>query len=125
MTTWIVRVITNALALAFAAWLFTGISVNGHSQGDRILTVVVVALIFGIINEFVRPIVAILSLPLYLLTLGLFFFVVNALMLLLTSWIAGQLSIGFHVDGFWTAVLGSIVITVVSWLIGLVSPRTN
>lgn len=125
MTTWTVRVVTNALALALAAWLFTGITVSGSSEGYRILTVVVVALIFGLINEFIRPIVAFLSLPLYLLTLGLFFFVVNALMLLLTSWVAGKLSVGFHVDGFWTAVFGSIVITIVSWLIGLVLPRTD
>lgn len=61
-----------------------------------------------------------MSLPLYLLTLGLMYFVVNALMLELTSWLAGQLSVGFHVEGFWTAIGGSIVISVVSWLVGWV-----
>jgi putative membrane protein len=120
--TWLIRIVTNACGLAAAAWLFSGIRVTGHVQSHRILTLVVVALIFGLVNEFIRPIVAFLSFPLYLLTLGLMFFVVNALMLMLTSWVADQLSVGFHVRGFWTAVFGSIVISLVSWLVGLVLP---
>jgi putative membrane protein len=122
MTNWILRVVANACGLAVAAWLFIGISINGATVGDRILILVVVALIFGVVNEFVRPIVAFLSFPLYLLTLGLMFFVVNALMLLLTSWVAGQLTLGFHIDGFLTAVFGSIVISIVSWAVGLILP---
>ncbi len=122
MTSWIIRVLVNACALAVAAWLFSGITVNGATEGDRILTLVVVALIFGVVDEFVRPVVALLSLPLYLLTLGLFFFVVNALMLWLTSWLSGLVGLGFHVDGFWTAVFGAIVVSFVSWVIGLAVP---
>jgi putative membrane protein len=122
MMTWLVRSVANACGLAAAAWLFTGIWISGQDELDRIIVLVVVALLFGIVNEFVRPIVAFLSFPLYLLTLGLMFFVVNALMLLLTGWLAKQLDIGFHVSGFWTAVFGSIVISVVSWLVGLVLP---
>ncbi len=122
MTYWIARVIANACALIVAAWLFTGITVNASTETKRILTVLLVALIFGLVNEFVRPIVAFFSLPLYLLTLGLFFFVVNALMLWLTSWLAGLLNLGFHVDGFWTAVFGAIVISIVSGLVGLALP---
>ncbi|MDX6297927.1 MAG: putative rane protein [Nocardioidaceae bacterium] len=125
MTSWIVRVIVNACALAVAAWLFTGISVNGASERNRVLTLVLVALIFGLVNEFVRPVVALLSLPLYLLTLGLFYFVVNALMLWLTSWLADLVGLGFRVRGFWTAVFGAIVITIVSWIIGLVLPSAG
>ena len=79
-----------------------------------------VAAIFGLVNSFVRPVVRLLSLPLYLLTLGLFFLVVNTLMLLLTAWIAEQGGIDFHVDGFWTAMVGAVVISVTSWLLGLV-----
>jgi putative membrane protein len=109
-------------SLAAAAWVFAGITVTGDTQQDRTVTLLVVAAIFGLVNSFVRPVVAILSLPLYLLTLGLFFFVVNALMLLLTSWIADQGGVSFHVDGFWTAMWGAIVISVVSWLLGLVLP---
>jgi putative membrane protein len=122
MSQWIVRVIANACALAVAAWLFTGIAFNSHTQGKRFLTLLVVALIFGLVNEFVRPIVSFFSIPLYLLTLGLFFFVVNALMLWLTSWFSGVVGLNFHVHGFWTAVFGAIVISIVSWAVGFALP---
>lgn len=122
MTSWVVRVIINACALAVAAWLFDGIAVNGASERNRVLTLLLVALIFGLVNEFVRPAVALLSLPLYLLTLGLFFFIVNALMLWLTSWLAGVVGLGFAVRGFWTAVFGAIVISIVGWVMGMVLP---
>ncbi|HET7172820.1 MAG TPA: phage holin family protein [Nocardioidaceae bacterium] len=129
MKTWAIRVVVNACALAVAAWLLVGITV-GQSRfhpdatplGNRILTLLVVALVFGLVNEFIRPIVKFLSLPLYLLTLGLMFFVVNALMLLLTSWVCSQLGVAFHVDGFLTALLGAIVVTVVSWFVGMLLP---
>ena len=75
--------------------------------------------IFGVVNAIVRPIVTLLSIPFIILTLGLLLFVINALMLLLTSWLSGQLGLHFHVDGFWTAVLGSIIISVATWLIEL------
>ena len=74
-------------------------------------------------NAIVTPIVMLLSLPFIILTLGLMIFVVNALMLMLTSWISEQIGLDFHVDGFWTAVWGSIVISIVSWLIGRVLVR--
>jgi putative membrane protein len=122
---WIVRTLANAFGLAVAAWLFDGIRLTGSSDRDKALTLIVVALVFGIVNEFVRPIVAFFSIPLYLLTLGLFFFVVNALMLLLTSWVADKLDIGFHVRGFWTAVFGAVVISLISWWIGLLFPRSQ
>jgi putative membrane protein len=126
MTTWLVRIVANACGLAAAAWLLAGIHVTGDTDTDRLISLVVVALIFGLVNEIVRPIVAFLSFPLYVVTLGLMFFVVNALMLLLTSWIANQFtksfSFGFHVDGFWTAVVGSVVISAVSWLVAVVLP---
>lgn len=122
MTTWVVRLVTNACALAVAAWIFGGIVVFGPTLGHRALTLIVVALIFGIVNAFVRPVVAFFSFPFYLLTLGLMYFVVNALMLLLTSWLSGLFGLGFHVDGFWTALLGALVISVVGWLIGRALP---
>lgn len=125
MKNWALRVVSNACALAVAAWLFTGIVVDGTTRTDRFLTLLVVALIFGVVNEIVRPVVAFLSLPLYLLTLGLFYFVVNALMLWLTSALSDALDIGFRVDGFWTAVFGAIVITAVGWVIGLAFPSAK
>jgi putative membrane protein len=120
MTTWLLRILTNAGALAVATWLFAGITITETSASSRVLTLVTVALLFGVVNTFVRPVVAFLSLPLYLLTLGLMFFVVNAFMLGLTSWLCGALGIGFHVNGFWTLMGGSIVISIVSWLLGRV-----
>ena len=126
MTAWLVRIVANACGLAAAAWLLAGIHVTGDTDTDRLISLVVVALIFGLVNEIVRPIVAFLSFPLYVVTLGLLFFIVNALMLLLTSWIANQFtksfSFGFDVDGFWTAVIGSVVISAVSWLVAVVLP---
>lgn len=122
MTTWLVRIATNACGLAVAAWIFAGIALTGDSASDRTLTLVFVALVFGVVNTFIRPVVAFLALPLYLLTLGLMYFVVNALMLELTSWLAGQVGVGFHVEGFWTAIGGSTVISIVGWLVGRVLP---
>ncbi len=123
MRSWLVRIVSNALAVTAAAWIFDDITVTGSSDGARVLTLIFVALLFGIVNVFVRPVVAFLSFPLYLLTLGLMYFVVNALMLLLTSWVAGTLDVGFHVDGFWSAVGGAIVISFVSWFVGRALPE--
>jgi putative membrane protein len=81
-----------------------------------------VAIIFGLVNAIVRPILRLLTLPLVVLTLGLFLLVLNALMLLLTEWIANQFDLAFHVDGFWSALLGALIITVVSFLINIVLP---
>ena len=122
MRYWLIRILTDACALAAAAWLLDGIWISGSTDREQAITLVVVALLFGVVNEFIRPIVAFVSIPLYLLTLGLMFFVVNALMLMLTSWIADQLDVGFHVDGFWTAVWGAIIISIVSWVVGQVLP---
>jgi putative membrane protein len=110
----IIWVVVNALALGVAVWLFDGITLSGDSDTNRLLQLLVVGAIFGLITAFVRPIVNLISLPLIVLTLGLMLLVVNALMLLLTSAISGGLDLGFHVDGFWTALWGSIVISLAS-----------
>ena len=80
------------------------------------------AVIFGLVNAFVRPIVRLISIPLFILTLGLFTFVVNALMLLLTAWIGDLFDLAFEVDGFWSALLGALVISVVTFLINVLLP---
>ena len=118
----LIRVIVDALALAVAAWLIDDIKVTEQAREDQAIALVVVALIFGVINAFVKPILKLFSLPFIILTLGLFLLVINAALLLLTSWIAGEIGLGFEVDGFWTAVLGSIVITIVSWVLEAVLP---
>lgn len=116
----LIWVTVNALALAAATWLLEDISVTGDNKA---LTMIGVALIFGVVNAVVAPIVKLFSLPFILLTLGLLLFVINALMLLLTEWLANQFGLNFHVDGFWTAVLGSIIITIATWVLEIVLPE--
>ena len=118
----VIWVVVNALALAAATWLLDDITISGSTATDKALTLLLVALVFGVINAIVRPIVTLLSLPFIILTLGLLIFVINALMLMLTSWLAGKLDLGFHVEGFWTAVLGAIVVAVATWVLELLLP---
>jgi putative membrane protein len=118
----LVWVVVNAAALAVAAALLDGITLTGATDGDRVVTLVLVALVFGVVNAVVRPVVKLLSLPFILLTLGLLIFVINALMLLLTSWLSGQLGLGFHVDGFFTAIVGAVIVMVATWVLELVLP---
>ena len=115
--------VVNALALGAATWLLDGITLDGTTDTDKLVTLLVVGAIFGVITSFVRPIVRLLSLPFIILTLGLVLFVINAFMLLLTSWIADQLDLGFHVDGFWTALWGSIVISICSVVLEALFPQ--
>src|SRR5215813_852144 len=107
----LVRLVINAVALLVAAWFVPGIYLNAVTRGqvtaNELVTLVIVALIFGVINAIIRPIVLLFTLPINILTLGLFTFVVNALMLLLTSWIAEGMALGFRVTGFWAALLGA------------------
>ncbi|WAZ22817.1 phage holin family protein [Streptomyces cinnabarinus] len=122
MKNFVVKTIANAGALAVAVWLLDKITLTGDSTGKKVGTLLLVALIFGLVNVLVKPIVSLLSLPLLILTLGLFTLVVNALMLLLTSWLADKFDLSFHVDGFWTAVLGALIISIVSWALNVVLP---
>jgi putative membrane protein len=117
----LVWLVTNTVAIAVTAWMLPGISFDGVDQplGEEVQskfwTVLLVGAIFGVVSSIVEPVVTLLSLPLIVLTLGLFLLVINAAMLMLTGWIAEQLELGFRVDGFWTAVLGGVVMTIVSW----------
>ncbi|MFF8384092.1 phage holin family protein [Streptomyces kanasensis] len=122
MMNFVVKTLANAGALAVAIWLLDDITLTGDSTGRKALTLVLVALVFGVVNILVKPLVKLLTLPLFVLTLGLFTLIVNALMLLLTSWLADKLDLSFHVEGFWTAVLGGLIISVVSWALNVVLP---
>jgi putative membrane protein len=116
----LLRLLINALALLVAAWLLPGIHLGAagrHPTTNDWVTLLVVALIFGLVNAVIRPLVILLSLPLEILTLGLFTFVINALMLLLTSWIVQGMGFGFRVDGFLTALLGALVVSVISFFL--------
>ncbi|AQP47594.1 hypothetical protein BW730_08900 [Tessaracoccus aquimaris] len=114
----LMRLIVTALATAAAVWLVPGISLTASDTTDKVVTLLIVALIFGAVNAVIKPIVSVMSTCLIVLTLGLFMLVVNALMLMLTSWIGTQFGIGFHVDGFWSALFGSIIISVVGAILG-------
>jgi len=113
----IIRWLITALALVVAAAIVPGIEIQ---EQNAWVTVLVMAAVFGLVNAFVRPILTLLSCPLILLTLGLFLLVINAVALMLASWIAvnwfGQ---GFYVNGFWPALLGSIVVSVISFVASL------
>jgi putative membrane protein len=121
----VIWVVVNAAALGIATWLFEGISLTGDNDTEKLVKLLVVGAIFGLITAFVRPIVNLISLPLIVLTLGLMLLVVNALMLMLTSAISGALNLGFHVDGFWTALGGSIVISLASIVLESVFRRMD
>lgn len=116
----IVWLLSYAAALAAAAWLLDGIAFEGATWQDKLLPLGLVALIFGVVTRYVGTVVKILSIPFIILTIGLFLLVINALLLMFTGWIADQFDIGFHVDGFWTAILGSIVISLVGGFMNLV-----
>ena len=122
MKNFVVKTIANAGALAVAVWLLDKITLTGDSTARKNGTLIAVALVFGLVNFLVKPVVKVLTLPLFLLTLGLITLVVNALMLLLTSWVCGKLEVSFHVEGFWTAVLGGLVVSVASWALHMVLP---
>lgn len=121
----LIWIVVNALALAAAAALLDGIELTGDTTQDQVVTLVVVALIFGVINTVVAPVLKLLSLPFIILTLGLLLLVINALMLLLTGWVSEQFGLDFSVEGFWTAVLGAIIVTVVTWALEMVLPTTD
>ncbi|AJC57203.1 phage holin family protein [Streptomyces sp. 769] len=122
MKHFVVKTLANAAALAVAIWLLKGITLTGENTGRKVFTLVLVALIFGLVNFLVKPVVKVLSFPLFILTLGLITLVVNALMLLLTSWLAGKADLAFHVDGFWTALLGGVIVSIVSWAMHVILP---
>ncbi len=124
MTSFLIRLIVNGFALWVATRIVDGVTISSDSTSSEILTLLVVALIFGVVNALIKPVVQLLSLPLLVLTLGLFTLIVNALMFWLTSWIADVLDVPFHVEGFfWEAVLGALVVSFVSWILNLLLPN--
>ncbi|MFC8717923.1 phage holin family protein [Kitasatospora sp. NPDC057198] len=121
MKNFVIKTLINAAAIWVAAWIVTGITLTGDNDDwqHKTFTVIGVALVFGVINFLIKPVVKLFSLPLFILTLGLITFVINALMLWLTSWASDKLDLDFHVEGFWSALLGALIISVVSWGLNL------
>lgn len=117
----------NAVALWVTGALVAGIEFARDTRWTgTLVTVVLVALVFGLVNAAIKPVVRFFATPLIWLTLGLFTVVVNALMLELTSWVSGQVGLGFHVASFfWDAVLGALIVSVVSILLNVVVPDND
>lgn len=119
----LIRLAISAVALWIATLVIDGIAVSTDSTLEKIGTLLLVAAIFGVVNGVLRPIIKVVGCAFYVLTLGLIALVVNGALLLLTSWIADQLDLPFHVDDFWpSAVLGALVVGVISWLLNMVVP---
>jgi putative membrane protein len=118
----LIRTLVTAVAFWIAELLVDGIEVTTKNTWEGILTLLAVAVIFGVVNAVLKPLIKLFGCCLYIITLGLIAFVVNALLLLLVSWLADQLNLPFHVDGFWAAFWGAIIIGVVSWAINLAIP---
>ncbi|MFD0518831.1 phage holin family protein [Paractinoplanes durhamensis] len=119
----LIRLVITAVSLWISTLVISGIELDTDSLSKKIVTLLVVAAIFGIVNAVLRPIIKVIGCGLYVLTLGLIAVVVNGLLFLLTSWIAGELDLPFHVADFWpSAVLGALLVGVVSWLLNMLVP---
>jgi putative membrane protein len=116
----ILSVVVSAAALAVATWAVPGIQLLAGSDWSKAGTLLGVAAIFGVINAILKPLIKVIGCAFYVLTLGLAALVVNGLLLWLTSVIAGDLTLPFHVTGFWPAFWGAIIVGLVSWLLHLV-----
>ena len=119
----IIRLVITAVSLWIATLVINGISLTTSSVPGKVGTLLAVAVIFGIVNAILRPIIKVIGCGLYVLTLGLISVVVNGLLFMLTSWIAGKFDLPFHVDHFWpSAILGALLVGIVSWLLNMLVP---
>jgi putative membrane protein len=119
----IIRLAIIAVSLWIATLVIDGIRLTTESVSGKVGTLLAVAVIFGLVNAVLRPIIKVIGCGLYVLTLGLIAIVVNGLLFMLTSWIAGQFDLPFHVDDFWpSAVLGALLVGAVSWLLNMLVP---
>jgi putative membrane protein len=120
MPKFFVRWVVSSAAIAIVAWLLPGIRAGTGTTGT--ITVVVAAAVLGLLNTFVKPLLKVLSCPLILLTLGLFLFVINAALLKAAAAVSGAIGYPLEVDGWGSALLGSILISIVTWMLSLFVP---
>ena len=118
----LLRVIVNAVALWLTTFIVSGVTVRPYSETDTstVLSYLLVAVIFGVVNAIIGTAIRIVAFPLYILTLGLLALVVNALLLLIVSGISDAMGFGLHVTDFWAGVFGAVVLGIITWLIGLI-----
>lgn len=120
---YLIRLVISAVALWITTLIISGVHLTTDSTWKKAVTVLVVAIIFGVINAVLSPIIKTIGCAFYVLTLGLISIVVNGLLFLLTSWISDQAGIPFHIDNFWpSAVLGALIVGIVSWLLEFIVP---
>jgi putative membrane protein len=115
----LIRLLVSAASLGVATWVVSGITLGTGPVWKKACTLIVVALIFGIINAVLKPLIKVFGCAFYVLTLGLIALVVNGLLLWLTSVVAGHLNLPFHVNGFWAGFWGAIITGLVSWVLNL------
>ncbi|KQO81076.1 MULTISPECIES: phage holin family protein [unclassified Frigoribacterium] len=123
MTRFIVRLLINAVALWLTTLIVSGVAVDPYGPGgttETVLTYLLVAFIFGVVNGIVGTAIRVVAFPLYILTLGLVSLIVNGLLLGIVAWISGRIGFGLEIDGFWWGVLGALVLAILAWLIGIV-----
>ena len=116
----LIKLVITAVALWVATLLISGIQLHAHTTAGKVITLIVVALIFGVINAVLKPIVKTVGCLAYAVTFGLISIVVNGLLFWLTSWVAGKLSVPFHITGFVPAVLGALIVGIVGWVLSLI-----
>lgn len=115
----LLRLAAASAAVWIATLILPGIQVTAETTAGKVGTYIAIAVLFGVVNAVIRPIIKMVGCSIYVVTLGLVSFIVNGLLLLLTSWFASLLDLPFHVDGFWSGVLGAIVIGLVGWLLNM------
>lgn len=118
----LIRWVINAVALWITTLIVSGIEVTAATTVRSILTLIVVALIFGLVNAILKPVIHLFGCVFYVITLGLFALLVNALLFLLVDWLAGVFKLPFEINGFWPAFWGAIVMGIVSWALSLLVP---
>ena len=118
----LLRLIINAFALWLTTLIVSGVTVKPYAPGTTalVLTYLLIALIFGVVNAIIGTVIRIVAIPLYILTLGLISLLVNAFLLFIVSWISDALGFGLHIAGFWSGVLGALVLGIIAWLLGLI-----
>lgn len=123
MARFLIKLVINAVALWLTTLIVTGVHVDPYARDATavVLTYLLIALIFGVVNSVVGTFVRIVAFPLYIVTLGLISIIVNGLLLMLVAWISSWFGFGLIIDNFWWGVLGALVLGIISWLLGLLA----
>jgi putative membrane protein len=121
----LVRFLASAAALAVATWLLPGITLADGDTWNRATTMLIVAAIFGVVNAVIKPLFKFVAAPLIFLTLGIFLLIINALLLELVSWAAGEFHLGWHVSDWGSAFLGALIVSIVSFVLNAFFKRSE